>query len=54
LKSIEFRQNEEHDIKLMLGIPLPKFNGREGGIGGGGNPDLRKEYSLSRLEDSLV
>ena len=54
LKEIEFRQNEEHELKVMLGIPLPRYNGRQAGIGGGGNTMLRKEMSLNRLEGNLV
>jgi hypothetical protein len=46
--------NEEHEMKIMLGIPLPKFNGRESGIGGGGKPKLRKELSLNKLEGNLI
>ena len=46
--------NEEHELKMMLGIPLPKFNGREGGIGGGGHTEFRKELSLNKLEGNLI
>jgi len=53
LREISFKRNEEHDLKVMLGIPLPKFNGREG-LGGGGNSVLRKEISLGKLESKLV
>jgi len=49
LREINFKKNEEHDLKVMLGIPLPKYNGREG-LGGGGNSMLRKELSLGKLE----
>jgi hypothetical protein len=36
----------------MLGIPLPKYNGKEG-LGGGGKSVLRKEISLGKLEPGL-
>jgi len=38
----------------MLGIPFPRYNGRESGLGGGGHPNMRKELSLNRLEGSLI
>lgn len=53
MREINFKKNEEHDLKVMLGIPLPKYN-REGGLGGGGNSHLRKEISLGKLENTLV
>jgi len=49
LRDINFKKDEERDLKVMLGIPLPKYNGREG-LGGGGNSILRKEISLSKLD----
>ena len=49
---MNFKQNEEHDLKVMLGIPLPKYNGKEG-LGGGGKSVLRKEISLGKLEPGL-
>ena len=36
----------------MLGIPIQKIVNREGGPGGGGNVDARKEISLRKLENN--
>ena len=38
----------------MLGIPAPKYNGRQSGLGGGGHANLRKEMSLNKLEGNLI
>lgn len=36
----------------MLGIPIERIVNRESGLGGGGNADLRREFSLRKLENN--
>jgi hypothetical protein len=52
LKAIDFREKEEHDLKVLLGIPVPKLVNREGGFGGGGNANIRKDYSMRKIENN--
>tara|TARA_B110000285_G_C15137725_1_gene628323 strand:- start:2599 stop:2943 length:345 start_codon:yes stop_codon:yes gene_type:complete len=52
LKAIAFRDKEEQDLKMMLGIPIQKYVNREGGLGGGGNADIRRDFSLRKLENN--
>jgi len=37
---------------MMLGIPIQKYVNREGGLGGGGNADIRRDFSLRKLENN--
>lgn len=47
-----FKEKEEHELRNMLGIPIEKIINRESGLGGGGNADLRREFSLRKLENN--
>ena len=53
MKAMAFKEKEEHELRNMLGIPIEKIVNREySGLGGGGNADLRREFSLRKLENN--
>jgi hypothetical protein len=43
-------KNEEHDLKIMLGIPLLKSNSKPRVLGGLENPAFSKELSRQKLD----
>lgn len=55
LSAANFRSEEEHSVKAILGIAIDaekteREPGASNGLGGGGNPMLRKGISSSNLE----
>jgi hypothetical protein len=53
LKEIGLMKDEEHDLKIMLGIPILKSNAKGSGFDGGASPNFKKELSHSKLEGIL-